>query len=140
MNILILESRYFPAVADALVDGATLALEKGGAQFERLSVPGVLELPAAVAVAARGGRVFDGYVVLGCVTGESVTADVLYRETVRGLVKLGTEGLAIGNGVLLAGDEDAALAQATDQDAGGDAARAVLALVVLRQRLGIFSP
>jgi 6,7-dimethyl-8-ribityllumazine synthase len=139
MNILILESRYFPAVADALVDGATAALEKGGARFERLSVPGALELPAAVAMAAHSERPFDGYVALGCVTGESVTADVLYRETVRGLVVLGTEGLAIGNGILLAGDEDAAMALAMDQDAGGDAARAALALVVLRQRLGIFT-
>jgi 6,7-dimethyl-8-ribityllumazine synthase len=140
MNILIVESRYFPVVADALVDGATLALEKGGARFERLSVPGALELPAAIAIASRSQRPFDGFVALGCVTGESVAADVLYRETVRGLVTLGTEGLAIGNGVLLAGDEDAAMTLAMDMDAGGDAARAALGLVVLRQRLGFFSP
>jgi len=140
MNILIVESRYFPAVADALVDGATLALEKGGARFERLSVPGALELPAAIAIASRSQRPFDGFVALGCVTGESVAADVLYRETVRGLVMLGTAGLAIGNGVLLAADEDAAMTLAMGMDAGGDAARAALGLVVLRQRLGLFSP
>lgn len=137
MNILIIESRYFPIIADALVDGATLALEKGGARFERFSLPGVLELPAAVAQAAASGRPFDGYVALGCVIGLAAASDTLYRETMRGLMTLGTGGLAIGNGVLLAGDEDTALA--TGRDVGGDAARAALSLVVLRERLRILS-
>jgi 6,7-dimethyl-8-ribityllumazine synthase len=139
MNILIVESRYFPAVADALLDRATLALEKGGARFERFSLPGVLELPAAIAAAARSGRTFEGYVALGCVLGLAAIPDTLYRETVRGLVTLGTQGMAIGNGVLLAPDEDTAMGLAMNQDAGGDAARAVLSLVVLRERLGLLS-
>jgi 6,7-dimethyl-8-ribityllumazine synthase len=139
MNILIVESRYFPAVADALLDRATLALEKGGARFERFSLPGVLELPAAIAAAARSGRTFEGYVALGCVLGLAATPDTLYRETVRGLVTLGTQGMAIGNGVLLAPDEGAAMALAMNQDAGGAAARAALSLVVLRERLGLLS-
>ena len=139
MNILIVESRYFPAVADALLDRATLALEKGGARFERFSLPGVLELPAAIAAAARSGRTFEGYVALGCVLGLAAIPDTLYRETVRGLVTLGTQGMAIGNGVLLAPDEGAAMALAMNQDAGGDAARAALSLVVLRERLGLLS-
>ena len=137
MNVLIVESRYFPAVAEALVDGATLALEKGGAYFERFSVPGVLELAPAIAIAARSGRPFDGYVALGCVLGSSGVPVMLLRETARGLMNLGTDGLAIGNGVVLAGDEDEAMKLAMDQDAGGDAARAALSLIVLRQRLGI---
>lgn len=139
MNILIVESRYFPAVTDALLDGATLALEKGGARFERFSVPGVLEVPPAIAIAARSARPFDGYVALGCVLGSSAIPGMLYRETARGLMDLGTEGIAIGNGVLLADDEDSAMTMAVDQDMGGDAARAALALVVLRQRLEILS-
>lgn len=139
MNILVLEARYFPSVAEALVDGATLALEKGGAHFERFSVPGVLELPAAIAIAARRERPFDGFVALGCVVGHGTVPDMLLRETGHGLMALGCEGLAIGNGVLLAENEDAALRMALDQDAGGDAARAALSLVVLRQRLGILS-
>jgi len=137
MNVLIVESRYFPAVAEALVDGATLALEKGGAHFERFSVPGVLELAPAIAIAARSGRPFDGYVALGCVLGSSGVPVMLLRETARGLMNLGTDGLAIGNGVVSAGDEDEAMKLAMDQDAGGDAARAALSLIVLRQRLGI---
>ena len=69
MNILIVEARYHPDVADALMDGATAALEKGGARFERISVPGVLEIPAAIAIAVRAAQPFDGYVALGAVTG-----------------------------------------------------------------------
>lgn len=139
MNILIVESRYFPAVTDALVDGATLALEKGGAHFERFSVPGVLEVPPAIAIAGKSGRPFDGYVALGCVLGQSGVAGALFGQAARGLMDLGTNGLAIGNGVLLADDEDEAMKLAMDQDAGGDAARAALSLVVLRQRLGMLS-
>ncbi len=53
MNILVIDARYHTAVADALVDGATVALEKGGARFVRVSVPGVLEIPAAIAIAVQ---------------------------------------------------------------------------------------
>lgn len=139
MNVLVIESRYYPAVADALMDGATAALEKGGARFERLSVPGVLELAPAIAIAVGTERAFDGYVALGCVLGGGALARTLFRESVRALADVGARGLAVGSGVLLAADEDEALRMATDQDSGGDAARAALALVVLRQRLEMFS-
>ena len=102
MNILIVEARYHPDVADALVDGATAALEKGGARFERVSMPGVLELPAAIAIAARSARPFDGYVALGCVTGPAHIADMYYVETLRGLMTLGTAGISLGSGIVLA--------------------------------------
>ena len=136
MNILIIDARYHPAVADALVDGATGALEKGGARFERVSLPGVLEILAAIAIAARGEKKFDGYVALGCVLADSRIADTLYKETVRGLMQLGTQGLAIGSGIVLAADECAALDQAGTLDVGGDAARASLTLVAFAQRAG----
>jgi 6,7-dimethyl-8-ribityllumazine synthase len=136
LNILVLDARYHGAVADALVDGATAALEQGSVRFERVSVPGVLEIPPAIAAAARSSRPFDGYVALGCVLGFAAVPDTLYRETARGLMSLGLEGQAIGNGVLLADDEKAALELAQTQDAGGDAARACLSLVTLRERLG----
>src|SRR6476661_1097558 len=85
MNILIVEARYHPDVAEALTDGATAALEKGGARFERMSVPGVLEIPAAIAIAVRSPRPFDGYVALGAVTGSASIANIFYTETMRGL-------------------------------------------------------
>lgn len=136
MNILIVEARYHPDVADALVDGATAALDKGGALFERVSVPGVLEVPAAIAIAARSARPFDGYVALGCVTGPAHIADMFYAETLRGLMTLGASGIALGNGIVLAGDEGAAHDLATRQDLGGDAARACLSLCTFGERLG----
>ncbi len=137
MNILVIDARYHTAVADALVDGATAALEKGGARFIRVSVPGVLEIPAAIAIAAQSGKPFDGYVALGCVLADTRVAGTLYEETVRALMQLGTTGLAIGNGIVLAADEGAALDQAQTMDVGGDAARASLSLVTFAQRVGL---
>ncbi len=135
MKILIVEARYYGEVADALMDGATASLEKGGAEFSRASVPGVLELPTAIAIAAQKEEPFDGYVALGCVIGDGIAQDAIYRETVRGLMLLGLGGQVVGNGVVTARDEQGALALAQDSDAGGDAARACLALVTLRDRL-----
>src|SRR5258708_40220687 len=89
MNILIVEARYHPDVASPLVDSATAALEKGGARFERLSVPGVLEIPAAIAIAVRSSRPFDGYVARGSVTGRAHRADMVDGDTLPGWRKLG---------------------------------------------------
>ncbi|HWA68569.1 MAG TPA: 6,7-dimethyl-8-ribityllumazine synthase [Rhizomicrobium sp.] len=136
MKILVIDARYHPDVADALVDGATAALEKGGVQFERISVPSALELPAAIAIAARSARPFDGYVALGSITGPAHTADMLYAETLRGLMALSTSGVVLGQGIVLAGDEGAARDLAVSHDVGGDAGRAVLALATFAGRLG----
>ena len=91
MNVLIVESRFHPAIAEALTDGATRALQLGGAHFTRAQVPGILEIPAAIALGARADR-FDGYVALGSMvrTGtahfELITDNVFY-----GLTRLGTD-------------------------------------------------
>ena len=137
MRILIVEARYHSHVADRLMDGATAALEQGLAEFIRISMPGVLELPGAIALAARGPKPFDAYVALGCVLGADTAAETLYRETCRGLMQLSTLGIAIGNGVILAGEERTALSLADESDVGGDAARAALALAGLRERLPV---
>jgi len=142
MNILIVESRFHPAVAEALTDGATKALQLGGAHFTRAQVPGILEIPAAIALGARADR-FDGYVALGSMvrTGtahfELITDNVFY-----GLTRLSTDyALCIGNGIVVATTEDAALQMALkeERDVGGDAARACLAMVALAKRLGELS-
>lgn len=134
MNILIVESRYHPEVTDTLVDGATAALDKGGARFERMSVPGVLEIPAAIAMAAKSERPYDGYVALGSATGPH--AEIFYAETMRALLALGVNGLAVGNGIVMAADEGSAHDLAQRMDVGGDAGRACLALVTFGERLG----
>jgi 6,7-dimethyl-8-ribityllumazine synthase len=135
VNILIVEARYHSHIADLLVDGATAALEQGGAHFVRVAVPGVLEVPTAIAMTAQGPAPFDGYVALGCVLGDDEVTATLYRETMRGLTGLGLDGIAIGNAILFAPDEQGALEDAGTGDAGGDAARAALALAGLRGRL-----
>ena len=144
-NILVVEARFYTHISDALLDGATAALEKGGAHFERISVPGALEIPPAIAIAARagehGGKSFDGFIALGCVIrGETYHFEVVASESARGLMHLAvTQGLCIGNGILTVETEHQALERASveDGDKGGDAARACLALVNARNRLGV---
>jgi 6,7-dimethyl-8-ribityllumazine synthase len=134
LNILIVESRYHPEVTDTLVDGATAALEKGGARFERMAVPGVLEIPAAIAMAVRSARPYDGYVALGSTAGPQ--GHVFHTEVMRALLVLGTNGIAVGNGIVMAADEGSAHDLAARQDIGGEAGRACLALVTFGERLG----
>ena len=138
MKVLIVEARYHESVADALADGATSALEKGGAQFERLSVPGALEIPPAIALAARR---YDGFIGLGCVirTG-SFHFEMIAAESAHALMKMGVEHhLCIGNGILACENEGEALVLAdfSRGDAGGEAARACLALMQWRARLAL---
>ena len=138
MDILIIEARYHPAVSDALVDGATKALQLGGARFTRVSVPGVLEIPAAVALGSRGGR-FQGYVALGSlVLAGGPQIGIMTQTCFFGLMRLSTSlGLCIGNGIVVAQTEADALRMALKEegDQGGDAARACLSLVTLAGRL-----
>jgi len=144
-NILIVEARFYAHISDMLLDGASSAIEKAGAHFERLAVPGALEIPTAIALAAKsgehGGKSYDGYIALGCVIrGETYHFEIVASESARGLIDLGINmGLCIGNGILTVENEHQALARAAvdDGDKGGDAARACLALVHVRNRLGI---
>jgi 6,7-dimethyl-8-ribityllumazine synthase len=144
-NILIVEARFYDHIADMLLAGATKALKKAGAGFERISVPGALEIPPAILFAARAGesagRSFDGFVALGCVIrGETFHFEIVAGESARGLMDLGLHhGLCIGNGVLTVENEAQALARAAvdGQDKGGGAARACLSLFETRTALGM---
>ena len=143
-RVLIVEARFYEHISNALLDGATAALEMAGAQFERVTVPGALEIPPAIAFAAHSGveeaRAYDGYVALGCVIrGETYHFEIVAGESARGLTELGVHRhLSIGNGILTVENEEQALVRAArDQlDKGGDAARACLAQINLRGRLG----
>ena len=141
LNILIVEARFYSHIANALLDGATAALDAAGANFERVSVPGALEIPPAIALAARGDKGYDGFVALGCVIrGETYHFEIVSNESARGLMDLGIrQGLCVGNGVLTVENEEQALvrASATGSDKGGDAARACLALINHRDKLGL---
>lgn len=134
-NILIAEARFYDALADALVEGAIHVLEEAGYQYERVQVPGVLEIPVAIAYAAQTGK-YEGYVALGVVIrGETTHYDIVCGESARGLMDLGVrDGLAIGNGIQTVENEQQAWARCnrSEKDKGGGAAKAALALLGLR--------
>ncbi len=110
-----------------------------GAHFERIAVPGALEIPATIAFASKSDKAYDGYIALGCIIrGETYHFEIVSNESARGIMELGVQrGLCIGNGEQTVEDEAQALARASrdGQDKGGDAARACLALIKARARL-----
>jgi 6,7-dimethyl-8-ribityllumazine synthase len=138
VRILIVEARFYSDLADELLKGAQDALESFGAAYDVVTVPGALEIPAAIALAEEGGR-YDGYVALGTVIrGETTHYDYVCGESARGLMDLSmNKHLPIGYGVLTVEDEDQAWARArrSEGDKGGSAARACLDMIVLKRRL-----
>lgn len=135
-HILIVESRFYGDIADALLDGARHVIEAAGHTHETITVPGALEVPGAIALADSSGR-FDAYVALGTVIrGETYHFEVVAGESARALMALSLDGLAIGNGILTTENEDQAWARArrSDKDKGGEAAKAALAMLDLRRR------
>ena len=138
-HFLIIDARFYEDISDALVAGAAAALEASGATFERVSVPGVLEIPAAMAMALRGGRAYDGFVLLGCVIrGETTHDDIVANESARAIMTMAAErALAVGNGILTVENDGQAWARARDKDKGGADARAALAMAALRRRFGV---
>ena len=134
-RVLIVEARFYAHLNDLLLEGAKAALADH--EIEVVAVPGALEVPAAVALAAETGR-FDAYVALGVVIrGETYHFEIVAGESARGLMALSLDGLPIGNGVLTVEDEAQALARAdpAQKDKGGEAAKAALAMLALRQSL-----
>ncbi|RDE05852.1 6,7-dimethyl-8-ribityllumazine synthase [Sphingomonas aracearum] len=137
-RFLIVEARFYDHLNDMLIDGARAALEAAGHSHETVTVPGALEVPAAIAMAAESGR-YDGFVALGVVIrGETYHFEVVSNESARGIMALTLDGLPIGNGILTVENEEQALARAdrTRKDKGGEAAKAAVAMLELRSRLG----
>jgi 6,7-dimethyl-8-ribityllumazine synthase len=137
-TILLVEARFYPHLNDMLLEGACKAIQAAGHKHETLTVPGALELPGAIALAARSGR-FCAFVALGVVIrGETYHFELVSNESARGLMDLTVQGFAIGNGVLTVEDEQQAIVRADPKqgDKGGHAARAALALYDLREKYG----
>lgn len=135
-SILIVEARFYEHLNDLLLEGARAAIEEAGHRHETVAVPGALEIPAAVALAAETGR-YDAFVALGVVIrGETFHFEIVALESARGLMALTLDGLAIGNGILTVEDEAQALARARpdEKDKGGEAAKAALAMLAMRER------
>jgi 6,7-dimethyl-8-ribityllumazine synthase len=142
IRILIVEARFYSDLADELLKGAVDALEAFGAEYEVVTVPGALEIPAAIAFAEEGGHRgarYDGYVALGAVIrGETYHFEIVSNESARGIMDLAVaKRLAIGNGILTVEDEEQAWARArpSEGDKGGGAARAALTMIELRHQL-----
>lgn len=135
-TVLLIEARFYPHLNDMLLAGARRAIEAAGHKHEALTVPGALEIPGAIALAARSGR-FCAFVGLGVVIrGETYHFEVVSNESARGIMDLTLQGYAVGNGVLTVENESQAIVRCDpDQlDKGGGAANAALALFDLRQK------
>jgi|SRR6266404_9282284 len=150
-HVLIVEARFYDDIQDALLDGAVRALKKAHASYETITVPGALEVPAAIRFAVEAqsegklAKRFDGFVALGCVIrGETTHYETVCNESARGLMDLTLQhNLAIGNGILTVENEEQAAARSRsnedDKEAnkGGGAALACLAMIALKNRFGI---
>ena len=135
-NFLIVEARFYDHLNDMLVAGARAALEEAGHAAEVLTVPGALEIPGAIAMAAETGR-YDGFVAIGVVIrGETYHFEIVAGESARGIMALTMDGIAIGNGIITVENEEQALVRAdpAKKDKGGEAAKAALALLDLQSR------
>lgn len=145
IRVLVVEARFYDALADALLEGAKDALSARGVEFDVVSVPGALEIPTAIALAVEAGRYptaprYDGFVALGCVIrGETYHFEIVSDQSAAGIRNLGLNGVVIGNGILTTEDEAQAWARArlSEGDKGGGAARACLDLIALRKRLRV---
>ncbi len=142
-RILVVEARFYDDIADALLKGATRALEAAGCTFERITVPGSLEIPAAIVMAVdaaeKRGQPYDGVVALGCVIrGDTIHFEIVSIESARALMDLSVScKIALGNGIVTVDTEAQAWGRARPEegDKGGDAVRAALAMVRLKRRL-----
>ena len=135
-KVLIVEARFYAHLNDLLLAGARAAIEAAGHAHETITVPGALEVPGAIALAAESGR-YEAFVALGVVIrGETYHFEIVAGESARALMALTLDGLAIGNGILTVENEDQAVVRAdpTQGDKGGGAAKAALALYALREQ------
>ncbi|WP_186389562.1 MULTISPECIES: 6,7-dimethyl-8-ribityllumazine synthase [unclassified Stappia] len=144
-RILIIDARFYEDIADALLAGAMEVLEGQGADVTRVSVPGVLEIPAALAMALAameaGTADYDGFVLLGCVIrGETSHYDIVANESARAVMELVIDAaLPLGNGILTVenGEQAWVRADPAKKNKGGAAAQAALDMIAIRDRFGI---
>ncbi|MFP3944265.1 MAG: 6,7-dimethyl-8-ribityllumazine synthase [Alphaproteobacteria bacterium] len=139
-GILIVEARFYEDIAEALAQAAIAEIERRGARYERVAVPGAFEIPAAIAMAAKAKPRFEGYVALGCVIrGETSHYDYVCGESARGLMDLSIKRrLAIGYGILTVDSREQAEARAggAKGNKGTDAAAACFDMIDLKRRFG----
>jgi 6,7-dimethyl-8-ribityllumazine synthase len=135
-RFLIVEARFYGHLNDMLVAGAGAALKASGHEYEVMVVPGALEIPGAIALVSEDDR-FDGFVAIGVVIrGETYHFEIVAGESARGIMALTMDGIPVGNGILTVENEAQALVRAdpAQGDKGGDAARAAMALLTIKEQ------
>lgn len=141
-HVLLIEGRFYEDIAEQLFQGATQELTKSAATFERISVPGALEIPQALAAAVDAydakSRLFDGAIALGCVIrGETAHFDIVCNMANHWLMDIAVRhGIPLGNSILTVNSRQQALERSSDKTGGkgADAARACLSLIELRKK------
>jgi 6,7-dimethyl-8-ribityllumazine synthase len=142
-RVLIVEARFYDDIQDALLEGAVAELKAAGATHDVLTVPGALEIPAAIAIAIdsaeAAGKPYDAAIALGCVVrGETIHFEIVSMESARALMDLSVaRKFPLGNGIITVNTDEQAWARAKpgDLNKGGDAARAALAMLRIKRRL-----
>ncbi len=135
-RFLIVEARFYDHLNDMLIAGARAALENAGHEVEVLTVPGALEIPGTISMAADSGQ-YDGFVAIGVVIrGETYHFEIVAGESARGILALTMDGIAIGNGIITVENEEQALvrADASQKNKGGEAAAAAIALLEMQTK------
>ncbi|RIV88921.1 6,7-dimethyl-8-ribityllumazine synthase [Aurantiacibacter zhengii] len=135
-RFLIVEARFYEHLNDMLIEGAKGALKDAGHEVDVITVPGALELPGAIAMAAESGQ-YDGFVAIGVVIrGETYHFEIVAGESARAIMALTMDGIAIGNGILTTENEQQALVRAdpAQKNKGGEAAQAAIRLLELREK------
>lgn len=136
-RVLIVEARFYDDIADHLVNGAETALQAENIPFDRIAVPGALEIPAAIKFSSKK---YDAFVALGCVIrGETSHYDIVAGDSARAIMDLTVQdGLCIGNGILTTENRDQAIVRAdpAQKNKGADAVQAALALYALKKDMG----
>ena len=141
-RVLIVEARFYDDIQDAMLEGALAEIKKAGAKHEIITVPGALEIPAAVTMALDSaedsGDPFEAAIALGCVIrGDTIHFEIVSMESSRALMNIAVDrGFPLGNGIITVNTEDQAWARARkgELDKGGDAARAALAMLRIKRR------
>lgn len=142
-RVLIVEARFYDDIQDALLDGARAELDAAGVSHDVVTVPGALEIPAAIAIAVdaaeKTGKPYDAAIALGCVIrGETIHFEIVSMESSRALMDLAvSRRFPLGNGIITVNTDEQAWARArrNDLDKGGDAARAALTMLRLKRRV-----
>jgi len=140
---LIVEARFYDDIQDALLEGAVAELGAAGVTHDLLTVPGALEIPAAIAIAVdaaeKSGKPYDAAIALGCVIrGETIHFEVVSIESSRALMDLAfARRFPLGNGIITVNTDEQAWERArkNDLNKGGDAARAALAMLRIKRRV-----